>query len=160
MTIERVAARALLIADEAVLLIQGFDPQRPDNGKWWITPGGGIDDGESPAAAAAREIFEETGLLVAPHDLGPIVATRTAEFDFEGKHYLQRESFFAVKVAPFTAHTHGWDTIEQRTLLAHRWWTVGDLAATTETVYPLELPELMRAVIAGGCDLPMVLSGR
>ena len=30
----------------------------------WITPGGGIDPGETPEAAATRELFEETGLVV------------------------------------------------------------------------------------------------
>lgn len=28
----------------------------------WVLPGGGIDPGESPEAAATREVFEETGL--------------------------------------------------------------------------------------------------
>ncbi len=31
----------------------------------WVTPGGGIEDGESPEDAAIRETFEETGYRVA-----------------------------------------------------------------------------------------------
>jgi 8-oxo-dGTP diphosphatase len=37
----------------------------------WVNPGGHLDDGEMPAAGAARELAEETGLVVAPLDPRP-----------------------------------------------------------------------------------------
>lgn len=36
------------------------DPEGP--GTWWQMPQGGIDEGEDPAAAALRELAEETGM--------------------------------------------------------------------------------------------------
>lgn len=36
------------------------DPEGP--GRWWQMPQGGIDAGEDPAAAALRELWEETGI--------------------------------------------------------------------------------------------------
>lgn len=159
MTAERVAARVLLLADDAVLLIQGVDPSRPDAHAWWFTPGGGLDENESIAAAAVREVLEETGFRLDPDQLGPVVATRVAEFEFDGRSFRQRESFFAVRVASFTPHAGGWDEVERRALLRHRWWTVDDLVATDETVYPFELVDLVRAVLAGNLAGPMELSG-
>jgi putative (di)nucleoside polyphosphate hydrolase len=43
----------------------GRRPVTPDEegaGQWWQMPQGGIDAGEDPRAAAARELFEETGV--------------------------------------------------------------------------------------------------
>lgn len=42
----------------------------------WLYPGGHVDDGEEPAAAAVRETFEETGLRVRP--VGPAGFTHPA----------------------------------------------------------------------------------
>ena len=74
--IERQAARVVLVDGRRVLLQQGMDPGRPEDGAWWLTPGGGLIDGESIEDAAVREILEETGLGLDPARLGPVIATR------------------------------------------------------------------------------------
>lgn len=53
---------AVMVRDGAgrLLLVRNRDDGR------WQTVGGGMDPGEQPADAAAREAFEETGLLVEP----------------------------------------------------------------------------------------------
>jgi 8-oxo-dGTP diphosphatase len=53
----RVAAYALIIEDDRVLLSRWLGPDRPR----WILPGGGLDHGEDPYDAVVREVFEETG---------------------------------------------------------------------------------------------------
>ena len=50
--------------DEGAVLLQ----LRSDDGRW-VFPGGAIDPGESPATGTVRELYEETGLLVAPRRL-------------------------------------------------------------------------------------------
>lgn len=46
-----------LIVDGSILMVRHQEPHRT----FWTLPGGGIDPGETPEAAAAREMFEETG---------------------------------------------------------------------------------------------------
>lgn len=38
----------------------------------WVFPGGAIDPGESPEIAGARELLEETGLVISPSSLRPL----------------------------------------------------------------------------------------
>ncbi len=54
-----ITASGLVISNSKVLLIW-----HPHIGRW-IQPGGHIDEGESPANAAIREVYEETGYLCA-----------------------------------------------------------------------------------------------
>jgi 8-oxo-dGTP pyrophosphatase MutT (NUDIX family)/2'-5' RNA ligase len=145
--IDRVAARVLVIDDEgAVLLLQGRDPARPDRGTWWFTPGGGLDEGETSAAGARRELLEETGLAIA--DLGEVVFHRVARFDFEHVHYRQEEDFFCVRVARFAIDDAGWSDVERRSVLGHRWWTPAELATTDQTIFPETLADLVRDILA------------
>jgi 8-oxo-dGTP pyrophosphatase MutT (NUDIX family) len=136
--IKRVAARVLVIDPEGhVLLFRGFDPGRPGDGSWWLTPGGGVDEGESFAEAARRELREETGLVVS--DVGLPLFERHIEFEFEGNHFDQTEHYFCVRTARFDVDRSEWSDLEQRSMFEHRWWSATELAATDETIYPERL---------------------
>ena len=140
-----------------MLLIRGHDPARPEAGPWWLTRGGGIESGETVETALGREVLEETGLKVAPDQLGPVVATRDAIFEFENRRYHQEETFFAMRVNAFTPTSAGWENSEHRSLLEYRWWEIADLETTEETVYPSELAQLLRAVLDGMISEPIEL---
>jgi ADP-ribose pyrophosphatase YjhB (NUDIX family) len=54
---------AVLIKDGEGRILLGRRAKQPNFGKW-VLPGGGIEFGESWLATGAREVREETGLLV------------------------------------------------------------------------------------------------
>ena len=135
--LERDAAR-LVVFDDAgrVLLLRGHTLERPDE-SWWFTIGGGIEAGEAPAQAAARELFEETGLRVDASDLVGPVWRRMAEFRFLGTPVRQYEEFFVATLTSCAAFDRtGWTDVEREFMDEVRWWDPADLAASRETVYP------------------------
>ncbi|MFP5218680.1 MAG: NUDIX hydrolase [Actinomycetes bacterium] len=147
--VERRAARVLLVdAAGRVLLFHGCDPLDAGAGSWWFTPGGGLDPGETPAQGAARELAEETGLLVAPEQLGAPVYARVAQFRFAGGAYRQSEDFFVLRVDAHDVDTSGFSELETSSVLGHRWWTPAELRGTADRVYPPELPDLVERALA------------
>ncbi len=127
--------------DGAVLLLRGCDPSRPEAGSWWLTPGGGVDDGETLTDAARRELVEETGLVVT--DVGVPFFDHAITFDFEGQRFHQSEHFFSVRTERFAAHDRGWTDIERRSVLEQRWWLPAEISASEETFYPENLVSIL-----------------
>lgn len=145
--LHRRAARVLVIdATGRVLLFRGSDPARRDH-RYWFTPGGGVDPGETPAQGAARELAEETGLQARPEELGQPVWDEVTTFPFDGQWYRQEQQFFVLRVPAWQVDTGGFDQIERDSIDDHRWWSVDELESTDERVYPADLADLIRRVL-------------
>jgi 8-oxo-dGTP pyrophosphatase MutT (NUDIX family) len=126
-----------------VLLFEGIDPGLVDGPRFWFTPGGGCEMGESFEAAARRELVEETGLR--PGELlGPVLERQT-EFDFNGGRLRQFEQFFLARVSSVDVAvvSEGFTDIEQRSILGHRWWGAAELRSSGVEVYPAQLADLV-----------------
>jgi 8-oxo-dGTP pyrophosphatase MutT (NUDIX family) len=142
----------LVDPEQRLLLFQGVDPHVPDEA-FWFTAGGGLEPGEELLAGARRELHEETGLRLPPDGMVGPVWLRRVRFSFEGVEYDSDEWFFlATLTDPADVDTAGFTDLENRTVRGHRWWSADDLRTTTETVYPLQLAELLPSLLTEGWD--------
>ncbi|WP_034608746.1 NUDIX hydrolase [Cellulomonas sp. URHD0024] len=145
----REAARVILLDElDRVLLIRGHDVDQPER-SWWFTVGGGIDDGEDSAAAAIREVREETGISLGVDDLVGPVFTRSAIFDFYAEHCRQDEVLYLARVpaAAFVPDSAGWTDLELDVIDELRWWSLDDLAQVDIEVFPDRLVSLVRGLL-------------
>ena len=88
----RLAARVIVLADDQVLLMGDTDPGVPGS-SFWQAPGGGVDPGEGIRSAAARELQEETGVVVSEELLGAPVAVRRLFRGYSDRILIQDETF-------------------------------------------------------------------
>jgi len=139
----RPTSRVLLFDREDRILL--FLTTAPDTSgiARWLTPGGGVDPGESHADAAVRELFEETGLTGI--DLGQPVWTHDFDVQWDAAdHDSGHAEFYTAVVDSFEPSQEGWTDDERVDVLEHRWWTLSELLATNDPYEPAELIDLVR----------------
>ena len=142
----RQAGRVIVLDPEDRVLLFRYD-DGPPNGRHWCTPGGGLNEGEDYQAGARRELFEETGWDDVP--LGPEVHERTLVMEYDDAIVRQHERFFAGRVETAgrplgeVAAMHVSDGIA-----AWHWWTLAELDATGEAIWPPGLADLIRGLLA------------
>lgn len=141
----RESVRAILITPTKHILLMRIRP--PEGGEcFWLTPGGGIEAGETIEGALRRELEEELGLR--DFELGPLVWLRRHTFPWDGKLLRQSERYYMVHVERFDATMS--DATEARILQEFRWWHESELPLAKERLTPLSLATIVRDYLEHG----------
>ena len=139
----RATSRVLLIDPSgAVLMFLQYGKDRTVSPRW-ITPGGGVDPGESHHQAAVRELHEETGLVL------DTVPAPFLEEDFapdQRWHPYQRGhwAWYEIRTERFDPVRDGWTAEELQDVVEWRWMTADELGAEVNEVEPETLPAMLR----------------
>jgi ADP-ribose pyrophosphatase YjhB (NUDIX family) len=142
----RHAARVILLDPQDRVLLMRYD-DGPPNGTHCATPGGGLDPGESYRQAAARELAEETGWT--DIDLLDEVHERTHTMEWSGQLVRQHERFYLARTDQAGRQITGVDAMHAADgIVAWGWWSLSELEATSEKIWPAELAELIRLEVA------------
>ncbi|WP_139978828.1 NUDIX domain-containing protein [Nocardioides litoris] len=145
----RGTARVLVVngRDEVLVLLARLDDQRLGI----LTPGGKVEDGEAPRAAAVRELREETGIDVDPAHLhGPLHDGPTRWRDRSGVLRTMHATVFAVGTADADGpevSAAGRTPEELDFLVDHAWLTPTQLAHDPRLRNP-HLPALAARAVA------------
>lgn len=147
MIVRPTARLAALDPDGCVLLFQCR------NGSWddlfWITPGGGVEPGETFEQAALRELREETG-IDARSPIGPCVLESEAvgrHADYGDQDIVYRDRTFLLRLTSADVAQLDPRLILRSGYIGHRWWSLGELEATADPVWPEGLATIIRTVL-------------
>jgi 8-oxo-dGTP pyrophosphatase MutT (NUDIX family) len=131
--IERTAARVLIVSPARRVLLLRLEPSFDE--PFWVTPGGGVDDGETLEQAAMRELREEVGR--SDLSLGGLVWTRDVRFTWQEWIVQQREHVFRVEAPEeFVAVTEHPD---EEPIVGSAWFSADELLGLDDAVYPEDL---------------------
>jgi ADP-ribose pyrophosphatase YjhB (NUDIX family) len=141
----RLAARVILLDPDDRILLMRYD-DTPPNGRHWSTPGGGLNDGEEYPAAALRELAEETGW--SDVELLGEVCRNSFDMEYGGQVVRQNERLYLARTDQACRAIEGVEAMHASDgIAAWRWWTLAELDATGENVWPSGLADLIRASV-------------
>ena len=143
----RVVRAVMLTPDRHVLLMRIQEPV--SGNEFWVTPGGGLEPGESDEDALRREVAEETGASRFSADR--LVWTRRVEFTWDNRDYSQWEYFYRVQTDRFVPIMDGNPAQgEASAFREFRWWSIDDIGKSEETFSPRDLHSLLLSLSRNG----------
>lgn len=116
----------------------------------WITPGGGLDEGESFEEALKRELFEELGIELSGSDSTPQIYYRFPLYELKSGEIVQSEErFYLVRLDETDFSCTGWTESEKKRMTAGKWWSLEEIRESEEKFFSKDIIKLLERLSKG-----------
>lgn len=117
----------------------------------WITPGGGLEEGEAFEDALAREVYEEMGVRLT--EPAPFVFYRTPLYELKNGETVQSEErFYLVYCEDMSFSCDGWSESEAKRMTAGKWWSVEEIRESGAKFFSEDIIRILERLSKG--DVP------
>ncbi|MEV0223951.1 NUDIX domain-containing protein [Streptomyces sp. NPDC050704] len=148
----RHSVRAIILDEDDRILLCRFEIPEPAGTVVWATPGGGIEQDETPLAALRRELCEEVGLILEadpPHVWHQEVVAPGHAAGYDGvvnDYFLVRTAWFEPRGALSD------DELAAENIHGLEWWCAKDISGFdgSDLFSPRDLATPLTALITSG----------
>lgn len=148
----RQSARAILLNSENRIFLFKFEfGFLSDKKILWVTPGGGIEKGETFEEGLKRELYEELGIK---DEIDPKwVFKRNKIFEKkDGIKFLSEEKYYLVRIEKSDFNFDGWEESEKKYTRDHKWWSIEDIRMSEEEFFCDNLGDILEELIEGNLE--------
>ena len=118
-------------------------------GRFWSLVGGKIESGESTLEAAAREVYEETGISSEKIEFGPVVWYGNMDLILHGVATHIHQCFIVAKTVARQCTLENVKGREKDSLKSLKWFSLDKINNCNEIIYPVSLGKYLFNILIG-----------